>query len=315
MKVVEAPGASVVAPNGPIVKSLVPLSRCLEHFGSYINCMNDDTKPGEIMKAAAELAKAVPIYPDAIQPFAKEIGTALGTIGEAVNLALEPISGLVWGYEKIKDFVQTRVAEKLKSTPAKDIQPPPPNIAGPALEALRYVGHDVALSELFANLLASALDIKTAKTAHPSFVEFIKQISPDEARLLRLFAEQRPFALITVRANNVDPTLGGDNVLTHFSILGDDARCEHSELTPAYLDNLCRLGLINIPQFFTYIDETSYALLENHPRVRALVERINASDSKSASIERKAACVTELGKQFLSACVIGREHTHYTFSW
>ncbi|WP_368192497.1 hypothetical protein [Aeromonas sp. s8] len=54
------------------------------------------------INAVTGLAKAVPIYQDAIQPAAKEIGKALGTVAKTVNVALSPVSALVWGYEQIK---------------------------------------------------------------------------------------------------------------------------------------------------------------------------------------------------------------------
>ena len=44
----------------------------------------DDNIEGTI-NAVSNLAKAVPIYEDAVQPLAKQTGKALGTIGEVVN--------------------------------------------------------------------------------------------------------------------------------------------------------------------------------------------------------------------------------------
>ena len=59
--------------------------------------------PGGIIKQTIDsvtaLSKAVPIYDDAVKPLAKETGKALGTVGKAVNVALEPLAGLVWGYD------------------------------------------------------------------------------------------------------------------------------------------------------------------------------------------------------------------------
>ena len=136
------------------------------------------------IKAVTGLVKEVPVYEDAIQPVAKEAGKALQTVGRTVNAALLPVRGLVWGIEKIEEFVQTKVTKKLSNTPVENICPPDPAVAGPALESLRYTGHKESLSELYANLLASAMDKETAKTAHPGFVEIIRNMSADEARLL-----------------------------------------------------------------------------------------------------------------------------------
>ena len=55
----------------------------------------------QTVDSATALAKAVPIYQDAVQPLAKATGKALGTVGKTVNVALAYISLVVWGYDKI----------------------------------------------------------------------------------------------------------------------------------------------------------------------------------------------------------------------
>lgn len=92
------------------------------------------------INATTGLIKAIPIYQDALQPAAKEIGKALGTVAKTVNVALAPVSALIWGYEQFKKFVNNKVAEKLENTPEKNIITPPLHIAGPALESLKYSG-------------------------------------------------------------------------------------------------------------------------------------------------------------------------------
>lgn len=240
------------------------------------------------------------------------MGVALGNVAKTIHIALAPVSALVWGYDRIKDFVSSRVAEKLKDTPQEQIQPPKANIAGPALEALRYTGHEPTLRELYANLLAASMDKRTAAMAHPSFVEIVKQLLPDEARLLAVCAEDRAFPLITVRVNQKPPAEGGRDVLRHFSLLGVDAKCEIPNLVPSYLDNLTRLGIIEIPQFFRYMAPNVYDALENHPEVLAVVELINKQPDKVASIDRKGFFVTQLGRQFIAACVV--DHSTLKFS-
>src|SRR5687768_5912365 len=142
------------------------------------------TDAKDLAAAAKGIVEAVPVYQDAVQPAAKEIGKALQTVGKAVNVALAPLSVLVWGYERISDYVAKRVTEKLADTPADQIVSPSPLIAGPAMEALRFAGEEPDLREMYATLLASAMDRRTASRAHPAFVEIIKQLSATEGRIL-----------------------------------------------------------------------------------------------------------------------------------
>lgn len=119
----------------------------------------DNDKPETNVKATIDavtgLVKAVPVYQDTLQPAAKQIGQSLETVTKTVNIALAPIKALVWGYEKIEEFISTRVSEKLKNVAPENITTPKSEVAGPAVEALRYSGHNPNLRELYANLLPS----------------------------------------------------------------------------------------------------------------------------------------------------------------
>lgn len=264
---------------------------------------NTESNIDTTINAVTNLVKAVPIYQDAIQPAAKEVGKALATITKTVNVALAPVRGLVWGYEKIEDFVSTKVSEKLRNTPEKEIVTPKPNVAGPALESLRYTGHEESLRELYANLLAASMDSMTSAGAHPGFVEILKQITPDEAKLLKLFSYHRPFPLLDVRRESIEAGKGGNDVLVSFSTLGEEAGCEHVNLTPSYLDNLCRLGIIEIPTFYEYMSPNVYDHLENHPTILVVKEQIDKIQNQRCEIQRRGLRVTQLGRQFISICV------------
>jgi hypothetical protein len=250
------------------------------------------------------LVKAIPIYEDLVQPAAKEIGKTLQTLGKTVNMALAPVSALVWGYEQIRDFVSVRVSEKLQNVSPEDIITPKPNVAGPALEALRYTGHDPNLSDMYANLIASSMDKNTADGAHPAFVEIIRQLTPDEAKIIRHLNQKIAFPIITISTKYKE--IGKDGVklvFSKFSYIGEDAGCEISSLTPSYLDNICRLGLASIPVLGEYTKPGTYDRLENSDFVKKIKEDINKSEQYEPLIERQSISLTDLGKQFSRICV------------
>jgi len=254
------------------------------------------------INATTGLVKAIPIYQDALQPAAQEIGKALGTVAKTVNVALAPVSALIWGYDHIKDFVDNKVAEKLQNTPEENIITPPPHVAGPALESLKYTGSIEELRELYANLLASSMDAATTKEAHPCFVEIIKQLSADEAKLLTAFltVEQEP--IITVK-NMLADNSGGRDQFRHFSVLGERTGIEDHNVIPNYLDNLCRLGIIEIPDTHTLIGENIYKHLEEHPFVMAHKSYIDQLEGRTFGVDKKTIKLTGLGRQFIHACV------------
>src|SRR5436190_6880170 len=111
-------------------------------------------------------AVARDVYVDAVQPSARRIGTSLA---KAVDVALVPLDGVVWGLAKIRNWVVEEVGRKLEGLPPEEIVAPNPMIAGPILEALKYVGGEPELREMYANLLARAMTRSKVETAHPAF--------------------------------------------------------------------------------------------------------------------------------------------------
>jgi len=272
--------------------------------------MTEENKIRDAADAVKGVVEAVPVYQDVVQPAAKELGAALQTVVKTVHIVLAPVSALVWGYEQIKDFVSTKVADKLKDVPPENIATPKPNVAGPALESLKYTGHEETLRDMYANLLAASMDTRTASGAHPAFVEIIRQLTPDEARIIRLFTYPRPFPLVTVRWDykiQTETERGGQNVLVNFSLLGYEAGCEFPQLTSTYIDNLCRLGLAEIPTFFTYTAPGAYEALEKHPEILFVKRSLEANEKWNVSVQRKGLNVTVLGRQFCQVCVVSHD--------
>lgn len=266
---------------------------------------NKNNSEGNIeatFNAVTGLVKAVPVYQDAVQPAAKEVGKTLETIAKTVNVALAPVSALVWCYDQIKDFVDNKVSEKLQNVPSDKIVTPPTHIAGPALESLRYTGSIDELKELYANLIASSMDKDSTKEAHPSFVEIIKQLSPDEAKLLSVFIATNQKPVINIRNNRADGS-GGRDHYRFFTDFGERYNLQEINLVPNYLDNLSRLGLIVIPGRYALLGDDMYTSLEEHQLVKDMIETIDNTDDRKSEIVKTAIKVTGLGRQFIRTCV------------
>lgn len=260
---------------------------------------------GETAKAVAELAKSVPIYQDAIQPAAKEAGKSLHLVTRAVNAALTPVEGLVWGVEKIRDFVRERVSAKLDNVPPEEVQQPKPHVAVPAIEALRYTGAESDLAELYANLLATSMDKATAYRAHPGFVDMIKNMSPDEARIMKFLATSGSQPLVNVKATQKEG--GGFQIVhRHLSLIGIKAQCDHVPLAATYLDNLVRLGLIEIPTMRRIKSDDPYKEIEDFPQVLSILEELRKVETHTIEVEKIKLDLTDLGRQFIRTCVIDK---------
>lgn len=268
--------------------------------------MTDESNVQSTAGAVKGILEAVPVYQDVVQPAAKEVGVALQTVAKTIHILLAPVSGLVWGYDQIKDFVGTRVAEKLSSVPKERLRTPEPNIAGPALESLRYTGHKEELRELYASLLATAMDAENMAQAHPAFVEMIRQLSSDEAKIVRSLAYSGARALIDVRDHQDIPPAGGHWVLKHFSMVPYETDCATPGFGSAYMVNLQRLGLVELRENYQLNprnDVDQYQVLLDHPTIKSLSEEIKQVPGHRPVIWRGAVHLTPLGRQFCQACV------------
>lgn len=93
-------------------------------------------------------------------------------------------------------------------------------------------------------------------------------------------------------------------MLVNFSQLGVIAQCEFPQMTPTYIDNLCRLGLAEIPAMYQYTGKGVYDPLENAPDIQLMKSQIEQNPEFKFSFDRKGLRVTELGKQFGHICVL-----------
>lgn len=259
-----------------------------------------------VVKGVVEAAKSLiaPAYTDAVQPAAKEIGRALETVAKCVNIALVPLAALVWGYEQTADYLNRRLSEKLAGTPPERITTPPANVAGPAVEAMRFTAQTEELREMYASLLATAMDSETATSAHPAFVEIIKQITQDEARILKHLENMHSHPIIDVKAaakSGTEYTVAARRV----SMIAADAGIAHGTLMGSYLDNLERLGVIEVPYGKYLSAPGAYDRLEGNEALLGLKAQIEEA-GRNVEFDRSYVGLTSLGRQFVDACVRAR---------
>jgi hypothetical protein len=244
---------------------------------------------------------AVELYKDALSPSAKQLGA---TAGDVVRIALAPIRAAVWGYEKIEEWLTKTIAERMRDIPPERVQTPPLLIAGPVLSALPFTAHDEELRTMFENLLVTSMDSATAEQAHPAFAEVIRQMTSDEARILRIFAkETRQPVIDLVLQKEGQPGL--HTALRSFSLVGYAAGCKKPDDVNVYLDNLARLGLLNWSDWGHQIARReAYFPLEQHEVVVKAIETIRSWEGvTSVGPLHRFADLTEFGKQFVRACV------------
>ena len=115
-------------------------------------------------------------YDDALAPAAKrDFGQTLQTVGATVNAILHLFAGSYSVFRKSKIASGPRSARH--SSQRRKMRPIPLQIAGPAVTAYAFAAEEPELQALFAELLAAAMDTRTADNVHPLFVFALQGIT------------------------------------------------------------------------------------------------------------------------------------------
>ena len=134
---------------------------------------------------ATEVAKQIPVkevYQDALQPGVKQTGNLIEDIAKTLHLALAPIQLTAALQDRYRRFLD----EAVRRVPLDRRINPPAQILGPVIEGIRYEPSGSSVEELFSGLLTNSMDAEKVRLAHPAFPQLIKQLSPDEAIMIKI---------------------------------------------------------------------------------------------------------------------------------
>lgn len=194
---------------------------------------------------------ALEVYKDAVQPAAKPIGEILGFIPRTIRLWLRGWEKWLINGEASVKLAAEAIEEKIRRIPDDKVVEPEAYVAVPAIQQLTYCQDNPVLRDLYANLLVSSMNADSKWRVHPSFVDIIKQLNPDEAKLLHQLKKKVSYPLIDIRLKA--PSVGYNDIVVNFTAVGNGV-VERIKSVSEYLDNLSRLGLIRISQSYLMED-------------------------------------------------------------
>lgn len=195
------------------------------------------------------------------------------------------------------------VTEKLKRIPADCIVPPIARITVPTIQKAS-ITEEPEIREMYANLLANSMNAIVKNGVHPSFVEIINQISPDEAKILKYFFGNNTIPTLTLRAENEKHE--GVDVIRNFSDIGEKSGCEEKYSLNKYFDNLIRLGLVgSAAPLSSLTDKTKYEPLKVHPVMEAYKKGVEGRPApyNIANFNESFLYLSDFGKSFCGICL------------
>lgn len=190
----------------------------------------------------------------------KEADKTTALLVRAIHAALSPLEK--WVMQKEYNLAETKklLEAKLKDTSVEKIITPPPYVAVPAIQSISYCMDDPILREMYAELLAHAMNSDTVDNVHPTYVEIIKQMSPYDAVVFKELCEQVLVPCIDVSYTNKKTK--ASYPINEYVMFTDLSK---HPLVPTQisLENLERLRLIEAFKNSTYANNQRYEQLKS----------------------------------------------------
>ena len=230
---------------------------------------------------AEELVRQIPVkdvYEDVASPAAKQAGALLEDAIKVLRLALFPLQYASALQDRYKAFLD----KSIRRVPEDNRVPPAPQIIGPVLEGIRYEPEGTPIDEMFSQLLSRSMDRDKSNLAHPAFPLIVKQISSDEAKILKILSGAQYFIVYTSTFNPSTHLFSERNIETDELPKND---LIFPQDIPFYMDHLYQLGIAGIFQ-----DGNQTAIYSEHGK-----------QSGTRIISKYK--LTEIGNRFVAACI------------
>jgi Abortive infection alpha len=160
-------------------------------------------------------------------------------------------------------------------------------------------GHVDPLRTAMAELLRLSTELDRVHSWEYIFTAIIRQLFPDEARILAALSDGSAYALVHVAGR---AALGGPQriVLRNASSVGKAAGVTLPDLVPTYVTRLENLGLVEIGPEDPGLS-VQYDILLTDDRVRAAEEEVRSVRKLTPRFARRTLRLSTLGSQFWDA--------------
>lgn len=252
-----------------------------------------------LAKGIGKAIETVPeLYQDAFQPTVQETGKLIARIPHAINAAFSGLDKWILNKEYGIEETKKLLAQKLENVEPEKIVEPEAYVAIPALQAISYSMNSEELRNLYANLLAKSMNVDTKDSVHPSFVEIIKQMSPNDALIFKTIYEAHLKPLIDLYIS-LPNGKGEDYHIYNISWFTSYS----PTIIRITLDNLLRLGLIEIPSGKYYANDTAYSIIRSTNHYSEAQNKLIAYRIGKIQENKKYIKCTELATSFYNICI------------
>lgn len=259
---------------------------------------------GDTLKTAPSL------YEDALQPTVQEVGKFAARIPRAINAAFSGLDKWILNKEYAIDETKKLLEKKLEDVDPDKIVEPEAYVAVPVIQAISYSMNSEELRNLYANLLAKAMNSDTKDFVHPAFVEIIKQLSPIDVHILesisskgfiqvaniycKKYSSKSAKQQISLIENYIEKR--GYEGLTHIVDF-------HPDIVKITIDNLLRLRIIE--ERFNLDDSICDEIKNSHfyISISQQLKKLAVDETWEYEENPQSYYLTDLGKSFRNICI------------
>lgn len=199
------------------------------------------------------------------------------------------------------DDLHELVQAELSKIKSENIVSPSPRIAIPTLQAAS-IAEEVDIRQLYAKMLARAMDKETYENIHPAYIKIIDEMNEFDAFIMKKIHEINnsiPVARVTFNFDSKYLLDGMPRFYSpYFDGLGDEFKISKS------IENLGRLQLINI--FEGTVTTYDYENFKSMPYVVDRFEeykRLNKNLDLKLKVDGYVIQTTDFGKEFMNLCI------------
>lgn len=231
-------------------------------------------------RSCTRVAKAM-VDPREMTALADDLAAVTGQLAEAARAVAKgtPISEVVerWGMPAMERAREALVARGSGDVPLET-----------EAQRLRRAGEA---------LLRRSRDVWSSESHHPAYARILRDLAPDEARILVYLLKEGPQPCVDVVRSGASGALRAERELARgLTMIGERAAVRTLAAVPQYLNNLTRLGLI-----WTSSEPVSNLLEYQVVEVQQSVLDALHSVRKAKTI-RRSIHLTPFGQDFARVC-------------
>lgn len=194
------------------------------------------------------------------------------------------------------ELFRKELDDSIKQIPPEKLVEPSIQVTAQALENSKYCIESDELREMFTALISNSMNADFSKDVHPSFAEVLKQMSPLDAVIIKIFKDSSVTGFPICQYRRLKNP--------GYQILLDNVFLEHPNTYPPdnslSISSLSRLGLLYTSYDQWIINEDLYVPFKNHPWHKFLQDQF---PNQTVDIQKGLVRLTPLGRSFTQVCV------------